>query len=78
MSKPSVRISQGTLVGTIAATIIPVTASSTAPPTLYVFDFGADNQKPVTLRGVAQGLAVNLNGIANSGSMTYRIVWREI
>jgi hypothetical protein len=43
------------------------------------FDFATRNDKALVLRGVAQGLAINLNGqaVAEGGSITYAVEWEE-
>ena len=43
------------------------------------FDFSRNNDKPVVLRGVAQGLAINLNGqaVPTGGAVSYDIEWEE-
>jgi hypothetical protein len=41
-------------------------------------DFGSKGGKPVILRGVAQGLAVNLNGVTQAGNLLQvTIEWTE-
>lgn len=44
-----------------------------------VFDFATRNDKPIILRGVAQGLAINLNGqaVPAGGTLSYSILWEE-
>lgn len=44
-----------------------------------VFDFATRNDKALILRGVAQGLAINLNGqaVPNGGKITYAVEWEE-
>lgn len=43
------------------------------------FDFATRNDKALILRGVAQGLAINLNGqaVPNGGKITYAVEWEE-
>jgi adenine deaminase len=46
---------------------------------VVVFDFANRNDKPVILRGVAQGLAINFNGgaVPAGGSITYSVEFEE-
>jgi len=43
------------------------------------FDFATRNDKALILRGVAQGLAINLNGqaVPAGGKITYAVEWEE-
>lgn len=69
----------GTAVGTVRRNYVPVDALlSVVGPTIVVFDFG-DNGKEITLRGVAQQLAINLNGATvTGGSLDITIEWFEV
>jgi hypothetical protein len=68
----------GTPVGTFRRGYVPLGAATSIVNPLVGFDFG-DKGKPITLNGVAQGLAVNLNGATIAGG-TFDIVfeWFEI
>lgn len=68
----------GTAVGTFRRGYTPVGAATAVVNPLIVFDFG-DKGRPITLRGIAQGLAVNLNGVTLTGG-TFDVVfeWFEI
>lgn len=69
----------GSNVGSISSVkyFSPLTGTA-APVTSVSFDFGSLGQ-PVVLRGVAQGLAVTLNGVtpANAQSWDIAVVWTE-
>lgn len=68
----------GTSVGTVASQQVwlPTTSGVTGPP--GDFRFGDANGKPVVLRGTAQGLALNLNGVSvTTGALTVWIEWTE-
>lgn len=43
------------------------------------FDFSKNNDKPLLLRGAAQGVAINLNGqaVPAGGKVSYTIEWEE-
>jgi hypothetical protein len=45
-----------------------------------VFDFAANNDKPLILRGVTQGAAINFNGgsVPTSGVISYEVEFEEI
>ena len=44
-----------------------------------IFDFATRNDKALILRGVAQGLAINLNGqaVPTGGTISYAVEWEE-
>lgn len=68
----------GTAVGTVRQAYVPVNAATAQTTGITVFDFG-DRGKPITLNGVAQGVAVNLNGatlVAGAISVTFE--WFEV
>jgi hypothetical protein len=68
----------GTTVGTVRRVYIPVNLATTQVYSVTVIEFG-DKGKPITLNGVAQGLAVNLGGATLAGgtvSVVYE--WFEI
>jgi len=69
----------GTAVGTVRRARIPVDApASVVGSVLQVFDFG-DNGQPIVLRGIAEGLAVNLNATTvTGGSFNVTFEWQEI
>ena len=56
----------GTLVGNIYIEAIPVSATTSATNNIVEINFG-ENGKPVQLSGVAQALAINLNGVTVTG-----------
>lgn len=68
----------GTAVGTFRRGYQPIGAVTSIVNPVVVYDFG-DKGRPITLRGVAQGLAVNLNGATLTGG-TFDVVfeWFEI
>lgn len=68
----------GTIVGFIADPVMPFRAATAGNNDFnLVLDFGTLGS-PVVLRGVAQSLAVNLNGITISGGeITCRFEWTE-
>lgn len=69
----------GAAVGTIDRAYIPAGPLATGiTPVTYVFEF-ARYGKPVILSGIAQGLAVNLNGVTVTGG-TFTIIyeWLEV
>lgn len=68
----------GTAVGSVESIYLPIgpAATATANPT-WVFDFGA-RDKPITLSGVLQGIAVNLNATTVTGGVfTVKFEWIE-
>jgi hypothetical protein len=69
----------GTLVGNIRRRYVPVDAPASVVGTEVVtFDFG-DKGRPITLRGIAQVLAVNLNGATVTGGVfDVEIEWYEV
>lgn len=69
----------GTAVGTVARAHVPIDApASVVGNVREVFDFGANGQ-PIVLRGVAEGLAVNLNSVTQTGgSFAVTFEWQEI
>lgn len=68
----------GTAVGTFRRGYTPIGAATAVVNPLIVYDFG-DKGRPIVLRGIAQGLAINLNGVTLTGG-TFDIVfeWFEI
>lgn len=68
----------GTAVGTFRRAYAPIAGVTSVVNPIVVFDFG-DKGQAITLRGVAQQLAVNLNGVTITGG-TFDIVieWYEI
>jgi len=62
----------GTAIGTIRSAVIPM-GSATVPYPPYVIEFG-DKGKPVVLSGVAQMLAINLNGSAVSAGLSLAVM----
>ena len=68
----------GTLVGNVMAASVPVIATnSTATSDRVLFESIRPTQ-PIVLRGVAQTLAVNLNGVTvGTGAITAFIEWTE-
>lgn len=54
-------------------------AASAVIPDRYVYDLGASPYEPLTLRGVAQELAINFAGVAvpSGGVYDLAIVWSE-
>lgn len=68
----------GTSVGTVASQSVFFSLASAVNAQPGDFKFGDTNGKPVVLRGVAQGLAVNLNAVSvSSGVLTAWIEWTE-
>lgn len=57
----------GALVGTIRRDFVSISGATGTTHDLQVYDFGAMG-RPITLRGVAQALAINLNGVTVTGS----------
>jgi hypothetical protein len=67
----------GTLVGNVSITSIPVPAAATNTVVPTFIDFGLYN-KPITLIGVAQTFAINLNGVTvTGGSLKINVEFRE-
>lgn len=68
----------GTAVGSVRRGYQPIAGATSVVNPLVVYDFG-DKGRPIILRGTAQGLAVNLNGVTLTGG-TFDIVyeWFEI
>lgn len=68
----------GTSVGSIRRAFLPVAGAASVVNPVVVFDFG-DKGKPITLRGIAQQLAINLNGVTLvGGSFDINFEWYEI
>jgi hypothetical protein len=70
----------GTTVGTMirAAKYFSEVATPTSPAEVLEWTFGQNGEQPPTLRGTAQGLAINLNGTTIAGAtMTCIITWTE-
>lgn len=68
----------GAAVGTVRQAYAPVNTATAQTSGATVFDFG-DKGKPITLNGIAQGLAVNLNGVTLAGgSIDVTYEWFEI
>jgi len=69
----------GTLVGNVRAGMVLISGTaSVAPNEMTVYDFGNLPGQCIVLRGTAQVLAVNLNGVTvTGGSMTYWVEWTE-
>lgn len=64
--------------GVIAAARYFAALSGTAAPTTQlVFEFGTANGQAVVLRGVAEGLAINLGTTSNSGVADLYYEWTE-
>lgn len=68
----------GTAVGTFRRGYLPVAGATSVVNPVVIFDFG-DKGRPVTLRGVAEQIAVNLGGATLTGG-TFDIVaeWFEV
>lgn len=56
----------GTLVGNVKQQFIPFSTVTATTKNIYTFEF-ADKGKPIVLNGVAQVLAINLNGVTVAG-----------
>lgn len=68
----------GTAVGTVRQVYVPVVVSTAITQAVTVLEFG-DKGKPIILNGVAQGLAVNLNGATLAGGViNVTFEWFEI
>lgn len=68
----------GTSVGVVASAYVPFAAPAAATAGRTEFIFGTTG-KPLTLRGVAEGIAVNLNGVTlTGGSLFVTFEWYEI
>lgn len=68
----------GTSVGSIRRGFLPVAGVTSVVNPIVVFEFG-DKGKEITLRGVAQQLAINLNGATlTGGSFDINIEWFEV
>ena len=68
----------GAAVGTVASQSVFFSLSSAVNAAPGDFDFGKTNGKPLVLRGVAEGLGVNLNAVSvSSGVLTVWIEWVE-
>lgn len=65
----------GTAVGTLADPFVYI-GTAILGGARYTFNFG-DLASPIVLRGVAQNLAVNLNGVTISGNISCRFEWTE-
>lgn len=65
----------GTLVGALQDVYLPF-AAATAVAIPYTFEFG-ELGSPVVLRGTAQNVAVNLNGITINGLISCTFEWTE-
>lgn len=68
----------GTAVGTVASQAVFLSLSSAVNAGAGEFNFGANNGKPVVLRGTSQVLAVNFNAVSvSSGVVTAYVEWTE-
>lgn len=68
----------GTAIGSVRQSYIPFGAANNAQVGVVTLEFG-DKGKPITLNGVAQGLAVNLNGVTVTGGVIdVTFEWFEI
>jgi hypothetical protein len=70
----------GTIVGTLyrARKYFSEVATPTSEAQTCDWSFGQNGDKPIVLRGTAQGLAINLNGTAFAGgTMTITCTWTE-
>lgn len=68
----------GAAVGTFRRGYQPIGATTSIVNPLVVYDFG-DKGRPIILRGIAQGLAVNLNGVTvTGGTFDVCFEWFEI
>lgn len=68
----------GTLVGVMRAQRIFINAPAVGSSEVVTWDFGANTSKGVVLRGLAQVLAVNLNGATiTGGTFDVYIEWTE-
>lgn len=68
----------GTAVGSIRRGYLPVAGATSVVNPIVVFDFG-DKGKEIILRGIAQQLAVNLNGATLAGgAFDINIEWFEV
>lgn len=65
----------GTIIGVLADVTIPfgISTSSSAP---YYFEWGQRGQ-PIVLRGVAQSVAINLNTVTLTGTVSCLFEWTE-
>lgn len=69
----------GTLVGRVMAIrgLVPAAATA-ADQERFVFDFEGKIGKPLTLRGIAEVLAINLNGVTvTGGTFDFSVIWTE-
>lgn len=68
----------GTAVGTIRRGYVPVAGVTSVVNPLVVFEFG-ERGKPITLRGIAQVVAVNLGGATlTGGTFDINVEWYEV
>lgn len=68
----------GTSVGAVRQSYVPIGISTAQPNESAVFEFG-DKGRPIVLNGVAQGLAVNLNGVTLvGGTINVTFEWFEV
>lgn len=69
----------GLAAGTIAEGLLGVTPAISGVAAALTFDFGTRNTQSVVLRGVAQGLAINMEGatIPAGTAVTYWCEWTE-
>jgi hypothetical protein len=68
----------GTLVGAVKRAYVEVGAATGVVNEAFIFDFGKRG-KPLTLRGIAQVLAVNLNGATLAGgTFDITVEWYEV
>lgn len=68
----------GTPVGTFRRGYVPVAGATSVVNPLVIFDFGKRG-KPMTLRGIAQVLAVNLGGATlTGGTFDISVEWYEV
>ena len=70
----------GAAIGTVRTGVlaVPAAATATESPEPLVWEFGTRNDKPMILRGVAQGVGVNLNGVTFlGGSFAVNVEWTE-
>lgn len=69
----------GATVGTmIRSASYLATTSTTNPQQILSYSFGQDGGQPIVLRGVAQGLAINLNGVTIAGGkLDMSVTWTE-
>lgn len=71
-------VTPGTSVGAIKRAYLPASPVTVAPQPITLFELG-DKGKPIILRGIAQNLCININGVTVAGgTFDVSFEWYEI